>query len=50
MLSKYSWGVDGYGRAHICESNNVIILSMLGGYCGQIGVWMLEEQEDDAFN
>ena len=47
MKSIYSWGVDGYGRAHICKSNNVIILSMIDGCCGQLGVWILEEQDDD---
>lgn len=47
LTSKYSWGVDEYGRAHICRDDNLIILSMLDGYCGQVGVWILEEQDDE---
>lgn len=47
-VSKYSWGVDGYGRAHICANDdNIVLLCMLSGSCGQLGVWMLEEQDNE---
>lgn len=44
-VSKYSWGVDGKGRAHICKNgDNLVILCMISG-TGIEGVWILEEQE-----
>ena len=48
-MSNYNWGVDGYGRAHICNSDNVIIFIMIDGG-GQMGIWILEAQDiDEAF-
>ena len=48
MKSKYGWGVDGYGRAHICkEGDNVIIYSMINGNHALVGAWDLEEQEEN---
>jgi hypothetical protein len=45
-MSQFIWGVDGLGRAHIAkEVDSIIIFCMLDGYCGQIGVWDLEDQE-----
>lgn len=45
LTSKYNWGVDGKGRAHICkEDDNAIILCMING-SGQEGVWLLESQD-----
>lgn len=46
-MSDYTWGVDGYGRAHICKRrSNIILLCMISGG-GQTGVWMLESQDID---
>ncbi|MFT5708004.1 MAG: hypothetical protein ACI9ES_002306, partial [Oceanospirillaceae bacterium] len=43
-MSIYTWGVDGYGRAHISKrGSNVIIFSMITGN-GIGGVWILEAQ------
>ena len=43
--SVYTWGVDGYGRAHICKrDSNVILFCMISG-CGIGGVWILESQD-----
>lgn len=43
---KYGWGVDGYGRAHICkDDDNTVLLCMISG-TGIEGVWMLEEQDE----
>ena len=39
-----SWGVDGYGRAHIIDNNNQVIFCMIDG-CGKLGVMILEEQQ-----
>ena len=49
-MSAYTWGVDGYGRAHICKRySNVVLFCMLSG-SGQSGVWILESQDiDDDF-
>lgn len=45
-MSRYSWGVDGYGRAHICERyGRTALFCMLPGYHGSIGVFMLDEQQ-----
>ena len=45
--SNYTWGVDGYGRAHICKKqSNVILLCMISGG-GIGGVWILEAQDRD---
>lgn len=47
LTSKYSWGVDGKGRAHICrDGDSVVILCMINGG-GQEGVWLLESQDLD---
>lgn len=47
-MSKYTWGVDGYGRAHIClRSDMIVLLSMFKSNSGRLGVLMLEDQEDD---
>tara|TARA_R110000868_G_scaffold210375_1_gene460358 strand:+ start:1529 stop:1684 length:156 start_codon:yes stop_codon:yes gene_type:complete len=44
-MIRYTWGVDGYGRAHICmEGEWKVIFSMISDH-GQIGVWILEEQD-----
>jgi len=42
-MSAYSWGVDGKGRAHICKNDNVVLFCMIDG-CGQLGVFILEDQ------
>jgi hypothetical protein len=47
LFNNYNWGVDCEGRAHIHKGDGVVILSMLKGYCGQIGVWILEEQDSE---
>lgn len=47
-VSKYSWGVDGKGRASICKADDrIIILCMING-TGTEGVWILEEQENKS--
>ena len=47
-MSDYCWGTDGYGRAHIAKkADNIIILSMLLGWGGHIGVWLLEDQDNE---
>lgn len=46
-MIRYTWGVDGYGRAHICrEGEWVILFSMINGNPGLIGKWLFEEQDD----
>ena len=45
-MSKYTWGVDGYGRAHICLVGEWVTLFSMIGYHGQIGVWLLEDQDN----
>ena len=41
----YNWGVDGYGRAHLCkEGDNLIIFSMIDG-SGLLGAMILQEQD-----
>lgn len=46
-MSTYTWGIDGYGHAHICRSNNnIVIFCMIDGG-GQMGVWLLESQDID---
>ena len=45
-MSRYTWGVDGHGRAHICrEGEWVILFSMIDGNCGLLGKWLFEEQD-----
>jgi hypothetical protein len=45
-MSRYTWGVDGYGRAHICrEGEWVVLFSMIDGHCGLVGKRLFEEQE-----
>ena len=37
MTTDYAWGIDGYGRAHICiDSENVILFSGFKGVCGKV--------------
>jgi hypothetical protein len=46
--SEYTWGVDGYGRCHICKrQSNVVLFCMIGEGGGQCGVWILEAQDLD---
>ena len=48
-MSDYTWGVDGYGRAHICKrSDGIVLLCMIGAGGGQAGVWLLESQDIDC--
>lgn len=50
-MSRYSWGVDGYGRAHICERHgSVILFCMLPSYHGSLGVLMIDEQSTHKGN
>lgn len=45
-MSRYTWGVDGFGRAHICLVGKwEVIFSMISDH-GQIGVWLLEKQDN----
>ena len=46
-MCKYSWGVDGYGRAHICNDKNEVVFCMFDGG-GQMGVWILDSQDIDV--
>jgi len=49
-MSSYSWGLDGYGRAFLDRNDdpqNRIILCMLPEYSGKVGVYMLEDQDDE---
>ncbi len=49
-MSIYTWGVDGYGRAHICRVGEwVALFSMIEDH-GQIGVWLLEHQDNKEKN
>ena len=44
-MSDYTWGIDGYGRVHICKkTDGIILFSMINGG-GQMGVWILESQD-----
>ena len=44
-MVRYTWGVDGQDRAHICiDGEWEVIFSMISDH-GQIGVWILEEQD-----
>lgn len=49
-MSIYTWGVDGYGRAHICKVGEWEVVFSMIGYHGQIGVWLLEEQDERIEN
>ena len=51
-MSDYTWGIDGYGRAHICKKqSNVVLFCMVGSGGGKGGVWILESQDiDDLFD
>tara|TARA_R110000764_G_scaffold146819_1_gene234607 strand:- start:4642 stop:4830 length:189 start_codon:yes stop_codon:yes gene_type:complete len=48
IQSIYTWGVDGYGRAHISKrQSNVVLFCMIGEGGGMAGVWILEGQDRD---
>lgn len=50
-MSRYTWGLDGYGRAHVAKRDDLVILfCMLPGNGGQIGVWDLEDQDASENN
>lgn len=50
LQHEYSWGVDGYGRAHICLSKgNEVLLCMISD-SGMAGVWMLGDQDNEDNN
>ncbi len=45
-MSRYSWGVDGFGRAFIDKDRDCqIIFCLLPGNSGGVGVDLLEEQD-----
>ena len=47
MQSKYSWGIDGLGRAHLyIPPSQIIIFTMIDG-CGRLGQIILEEQDEN---
>lgn len=48
-MSRYTWGMDGFGRAHVCKDGEfIVLLCMLLGVSGLEGRWMLEEQDAAA--
>lgn len=43
-MSTITWGVDGFGRCHICRDGEwVILFSGLPGISGKVLVWVYEE-------
>ena len=43
-MSRLTWGVDGFGRCHLCESvHNKILFSGLLGVSGMELVWVYED-------
>jgi len=43
-MSLFSWGVDGFGRCHVCERDgNQILFSGLPGVSGMELVWLYED-------
>jgi len=43
-MSRFSWGVDGFGRYHLCKcADNKILFSGLPGVSGMELVWAYEE-------
>ena len=46
-MSDYSWGVDGYGRQHIClNSENTVLFCVIPGCSVFDCIELLEEQEN----
>lgn len=47
-MSKYSWGVDGYGRQHIIdtETNECVACAIPNVAHAKLIIWDLEEQDD----
>ena len=45
MSSLYTWGIDGFGRAGIARKGDMVVILMMIDGSGQLGVWMLEEQD-----
>jgi hypothetical protein len=43
-MSRFTWGVDGFGRCHLCEKgDNKILFSGLLGVSGMELVWVYED-------
>lgn len=46
-MTRYSWGVDGYGRQHIYneETREIVACAIPGVSSAKVVIWDLEDQD-----
>ena len=47
LTNNYSWGVDGYGRQHICKAGDRVVIACAVGCCAIELIEILERQDEE---